>query len=315
MEESEALAIVAGIARFGHIAAAMLLFGASLFPFYTGIHSWPPRWARFVPLTLASILLSTIVLAASLTLVDLTGETASLASRDELRGFFLETDFGPVWLARIAFSTAAFAVALGFAIPSILPELRHRQQDALLLILSAGILISLAAGGHARAALAGGSRDFAVSSEAIHLLAAGAWTGGLPPLLFHLVMVARQEQETSLALPMLQRFSFVGQWTVVLLLAGGLSTLAALIAAWNIKVSGLQLSGYSVALFVKLALLAIMRAIAVINRFILMPQLERRRTGVSLLRRMVLIECVLGALIIAAATVLGSQAPPFTETS
>jgi len=284
------------------------------------------------------------MLAASLTLVDLTGETASLASMNELRGFFLETAFGPVWLARIAFSAAAFAVALRFAIPSVLPKWRHRQQDTLLLVLSAGILIGLAAAGHARSALADGSQDFAVCSEAIHLLAAGAWTGGLPPLLFYLARVARQDQETgldqaafrrnrlnaenlinnnnlerasvsvetqhALALPVLQRFSFVGQWSVVLLLAGGLSTLAALLAAWNVKASGLQLSGYSIVLSVKLALLAIMLAIAIVNRFILMRQLERRRAGVFLLQRMVLIECVLGVLIIAAATVLGSQAPP-----
>src|SRR5262245_39077548 len=117
MEESTALEIVAWTARFGHIAAAMLLFGASLFPFYAGVRSWPPRCARFVPLTLASILLAGVVLAASLTLVDLTGEAESLASINELRGFFLETDFGPVWLVRIAFSAAAFGVAVYFASP------------------------------------------------------------------------------------------------------------------------------------------------------------------------------------------------------
>jgi copper resistance protein D len=310
MEESNALAAVLLTARFTHIAAAMLLFGASLFPFYTGVRSWPPRCVRSVPLTLASILLSAIVLAASLTLVDITGETASLASINELKGFFLDTAFGPIWVGRIACSAAAFAVALRFALPLVLAESRHRQQDALLLVLSAGVLISLAAAGHARGALAGGSRDLAIASEAVHLLAAGAWTGSLPPLLFHLAKVARQEQEASQALPVLQRFSFIGQWTVVLLLAGGFSTFAILISAWNVKVSGLQLSGYVVALFVKLALVAIMLAIAVTNRFVLMPQLERRRTGIRLMQRMVIIECLLGVLIMATATVLSSQAPP-----
>jgi putative copper resistance protein D len=310
MEESGALAIVAWTARLGHVAAAMLLFGASLFPFYAGVRSWPHRRARVIPLTLASIVLSAVVLSAGFTLVDLTGETASLVSISELRGFFLDTAFGPVWLVRIAFSVAAFAVALGFAIPPMLDELRYRQQNALLLVLSAGILISLAAAGHARGALAGGPRDFAVSSEAIHLLAAGAWTGGLPPLLIHLLKAARKKQETNLALPMLERFSFMGQWTVVLLLAGGFSTLAALIAAWNMKVSGLQINGYSATLFVKLALLALMLAIAIINRCILIPRLERGPAVLLLLQRMVFIECILGLLIIAAATVLGSQAPP-----
>jgi putative copper resistance protein D len=290
----------------------MLLFGALLFPFYTGVHSWASHRARLVPLALASILLLGIMLAASLTLVNLTGDAESLISMSELKGFFLETAFGPVWLARLALSAAVFAVALGFAIPSTLLEVRYRQRDAILVVLSAGVLISLAAAGHARAALAVSSQGLAVSSEAIHLLAAGAWTGGLPPLLFHLAKVARQNGQTNLTLTVLHRFSFVGQWTVVLLLAGGLSTLAFLIPAWNVKVSGLQLSGYSIALFVKLALLAIMLAIALINRFVLMPQLERRGSNVSLLQRMVLIECILGVLIIAAATVLGSQAPPLT---
>jgi copper transport protein len=122
--------------------------------------------------------------------------------------------------------------------------------------------------------------------------------------------MARQEQKTGLALPMLQRFSFTGQWSVMLLLAGGISTFTALVAAWNVKISGLQLSGYTVVFSIKLALLAIMLAIAAMNRFIFMRQLERRSAGVFLLQRMVLIECVLGVLIIAASTVLGSQAPP-----
>jgi putative copper resistance protein D len=310
MAESKALTTVAWMANFGHIASAMLLFGALLFPLYTGVRSWPPHRARSAPLALASMLLLSIVLAASLTLLDITGDAASLVSVSEIKGFFLETAFGPAWLVRLAFSVAVFAVALGFAIPSTLLELRYRQRNAILLVLSAGVLISLAAVGHARAALAGGSQGFAVSSEAIHLLAAGAWIGGLPPLLFHLAGTARQKRNASLALPVLRRFSRMGQWTVILIVAGGVSTLAALMAAWNIGVSGLSQAGYSAALFVKLALLAVMLAIAAVNRFVLMPRLERPGAGITLLQRMIFIECTLGTFVIAAAVVLGGQAPP-----
>jgi copper resistance protein D len=309
MEEGKALTILAWTANFGHIASAMLLFGASLFPIYTGVHCWPPRWARFAPLALASILLSGIVLAAGLTLIDLTGDAASLVTASELGAFFFETAFGPVWLARLVFSIAVFAVALGFAIPSRLLEIRHRQRDAILLGLSAGLLASLAAAGHARAALAGGSQRFAIGSEAIHLLAGAAWIGGLPPLLLHLREASKNQRATA-TLPALWRFSVMGQWAVILLLAAGFATLASLIAAWNISISGLWRTDYSLALFVKLTLLAAMVVIAAVNRFILMPRLDRPEARVTLLQRMIFIECMLGVLIIAAAAVLGGQAPP-----
>jgi hypothetical protein len=149
----------------------------------------------------------------------------------------------------------------------------------------------------------------------VHLLAAGAWIGGLPPLFFYLSTAARQKQEEVPTLPTLHWFSFIGQWAVAIILVGGASTLAALVAAWNIKFSDLYLSDYGLALLVKLALLGIMLVIAGVNRFVLLPRLERGAGQLGLLRQMVLAECILGALVIAAGTTLSRLPPPIQDSS
>jgi putative copper resistance protein D len=307
MEESGAFAIAAWTAHFSHVIAAMLLFGASLFPFYAGTRGWPPSWTRFAPLVLASILLACGMLAAALTIADLTGDPASLARLTDLRAFFLETSFGPPWLIRLLLSVALFAIALGFAMPALLPDSRYRKRDVLLLILSAGVIVSLAVAGHARSAN-DGMAGIAVGSEAMHLLAAGAWIGGLPPLLFFFSELTRQSQNKTI--PVLRRFSFMGQWAVAVILLGGASTLAVLMAAWKVGADGLLLSDYGVVLIVKLTLLAITLGIAGLNRFVLMPDVERGTARPGLLRKTIAAECVLGALIIAAATTLSRSPPP-----
>lgn len=309
MEQGGALQLAACGAHFLSLAAAMLLFGAALFPAYTGMQGWPPPCARSAPLVLASIGLAGFALAASLTLINLTGDAASLTSLAELEGFFLETSFGPVLLAGLILFALLFAAALGFAIPPDLPERHYRWRDALFLVLSAGVIVSFAATGHARST-ANGKASLAVGSETFHILAAAAWIGGLPPLLLHLRRSKRHNPEKTFALPMLYGFSFMGQWAVAILIIGGVSTLAVLIAAWHIKLGNLPMTAYTFTLLIKLALLAVALAFAAVNRFVLIPALEEGTARIARLQQTVLAECLLGALIVAAAAVLSRLPPP-----
>ena len=85
-------------AHYIQVAAAMLLFGGALFPFYAGFGGGTPS-----PRTmgrLAVVLCLAVAVAVGLKIVDLTGDPASLFDASELKGFFLETSFGEVWLSK-----------------------------------------------------------------------------------------------------------------------------------------------------------------------------------------------------------------------
>ncbi|MGB7918371.1 MAG: CopD family protein [Rhodomicrobium sp.] len=281
----------------------MLLFGGALFPFYAGSGGGSPS-----PRTmegLAVVLCLAVAVAVGLKIVDLTGDPASLFDASELKGFFLETSFGAIWLLRFALSLAAVAVALVLR-PG--PGLRSKERARpALLLLSGLILLSNAGAGHAQALVSTPSTLTAIAWEGLHLLAAGAWIGGLLPLL---VSIGGSSGAAGGSLKVLRSFSFHGQWMVGLLLLGGFATLGVLMGAWGVTVQALSASLYGHTLIVKHSLIAVMVVVAGVNRFILLPRLETGRARVSDLRWTVGLECVLAALVIAAAITLSQTPPP-----
>jgi putative copper resistance protein D len=304
MEGPALLAPSAWVAHYIQVTAAMLLFGGALFPFYAGFGGGTPS-----PRTmgrLAVVLCLAVAVAVGLKIVDLTGDPASLFDRGELKGFFLETSFGEVWLLRLALSLAAVAVALGMR-PGPGQQSKERGRPALLVLLSGLILLSNAGAGHAQALVSTPATLTAIAWEGLHLLAAGAWIGGLLPLL---VSIGGSKDTADGSIKVLRSFSFHGQWMVGLLLLGGFATLAVLMGAWGVSVQALAASLYGDTLIVKHSLIAAMVAVAAVNRFILLPRLEMGRARVSDLRWTVGLECVLAALVIAAAITLSQTPPP-----
>jgi putative copper resistance protein D len=297
MEGPSLLAASAWAAHYIQLASAMLLFGGALFPFYAGASARPvsPRTMG----ALAVALCLAVALAAALKIVDLTGDPASLLDASELKGFFLETSFGDIWLLRLALSLAVVAVALGF----------RRARPALIFLLSGLILLSNAGAGHARAIVGTPYALTAMAWEGLHLLAAGAWIGGLWPLL---VSIGRASAATGGA-QVLRSFSLPGQCMVALLLLGGFATLGVLMGAWQVSVQALSASPYGRTLIVKHSLIAVMVVVAGVNRFILLPRLETGNASMSDMRRTIGLECALAALVIAAAITL-SQSPPPGDT-
>src|SRR5258708_5654729 len=132
------------------------------------------------------------------------------------------------------------------------------------------LLASLAGIGHSQIE-EGVAGVIHVTSDAAHLLAAGAWLGGLLPLGFILVHYGR-EIETARATDLdeiLLRFSGMGYVAVATLIGSGL------LNGWFLigNVAGLFATPYGQLLIVKRVLFAGMLALAVSNRFWIVPAL------------------------------------------
>jgi len=156
-----------------------------------------------------------------------------------------------------------------------------------------------------------------VSADGAHLLAAGAWLGGLLGL-GRLLMLARRlpsvEHEAHVTAALV-RFSGMGYLAVAILIGSGL------INAWMLVGSPVSLitTPYGQLLSAKVGLLAVMIALAAQNRFRLVPALQASKetsrlveTSLRALRRNVIGEQILGLTIVLIVSWLGTLAPPNT---
>jgi len=154
-----------------------------------------------------------------------------------------------------------------------------------------------------------------VTSDAAHLLAAGAWLGGLLPLGLILAHYGR-ETDTARATDLdevLLRFSGMGYVAVATLIGSGLLNSWFLIGS----VSSLIATPYGQLLLVKLVLFAGMLALAVSNRFWIVPSLTKAPADdpnastawTARLRNHVLGEQFLGLMVLLIVSVLGTMRP------
>lgn len=197
------------------------------------------------------------------------------------------TQFGAVWSARLA-----LALLLGLLLLS--PALRLPQLAA------AGALIALLAFvGHA-GATPGMAGEAHLASDIAHLIAAGAWLGGLPALA--LLLLARPG--TDVAARAARRFSILGVVSVATLIVSGL------INSWYLLGGPRDLidTGYGRVLALKLALFVAMLGIAAVNRFHLTPLLAAAGAQRALARNS-LAEMTLGLGVVLLVGALGTMTP------
>jgi putative copper export protein/mono/diheme cytochrome c family protein len=205
------------------------------------------------------------------------------------------TRFGHLVLLRFGLLLAAF------------PLLGGRDRRLATALTLAGMALAMQGGmGHAGAIGGMGGANL-LFLEALHLLAAGAWLGGLLPLF--LLVGSLPPRPASLAC---QRFSIVGL-IAVLLIAG---TALAQSWQWIGNLGGLFGTRYGRTALLKLGLFFALLALAGVNRFALTERLRVAGDAAPrrLLRVSIAVEAILGALVVLAAAFLASDTPATHET-
>jgi putative copper resistance protein D len=283
------------LCRFAHFAAAMTLFGAASFVAALA----PPDLAKALAPAIRRIAAVAIPLVALSALAWLALEAASMSDSwsgaldiDALRGVLADTAFGAVWQGRLLMATALIAAL----------ALRSRGPSPFLAFAAALLLASLGLVGHA-AMQSGAAGALHRANDALHLLVAGAWLGGLP--VFALCLRAYRDPALRRdAVSAMRRFSFWGQFDVALVVLTGLVNIA--------LTSGLESlapTPYRALLAAKLALVAAMIALALLNRYVLTPRLRPDGPALGALVRTCVAEVFLGAAVVALVSVFGLLAP------
>jgi copper resistance protein D len=211
-----------------------------------------------------------------------------------------ETRFGQISLMRVA-----AAALLAASLLMLKRAANPRPWCAGAVVLAIAVLIGPAWTGHA-GATPGAAGEFPLAADALHLLAAGAWLGGLPPLAMLLATAWRQKEPrwatvTAIAV---QRFSLLGVISVSTLLASGIANSWYEVGTLN----NLFATSYGQLVLIKIGLFAAMIGLASVNRFYLTPRLATAGT-VRRLYCTSLVETGLGFAAVAVVGFLGAMAP------
>jgi putative copper resistance protein D len=249
------------VCRFLQFAALMLLFGGSAFTVVLAPPALRQRLLSSLSWPIAATAAVTVVTALlwlGLEAGEISGSWGDVLSPGAVGPVLTATSFGQVWILRL--------VLTALLLP--LPMLRGRARGGAMLILSTLLLGSLAFVGHAA------MRDGTIGwmqrlNQAVHLLAAGFWLGCLPLLLVCLLRLGEPRRDVTLAL---RRFSGAGHAAVALVLATGIVNTALILGKPPLDFA----SPYQALLLVKIGLVATMIAVALVNRYLVVPRLPSK---------------------------------------
>lgn len=285
------------ICRLVHFAATMALFGASAFLWVLA----PAALARDLAAPVRRLVAVAIVAAALSALAWLALEAASMGdgwadaiSLDTLTVVLTDSAFGEIWRWRLALVAVALLVL----------ALRLHDRWPLVALLSAPLLASLGLAGHA---LMQSGRIGALheANDALHLLTAGSWLGGLFPFILSVGRfgdpVLRSE-----ALRAAQRFSTSGHFVVALVVLTGVVNVALTLGAPPIPFA----TPYQTLLAAKILVVALMIALALFNRYIVVPRLgQDDARATAALRVNAIAEAALALLAVALVSAFGLLSP------
>ncbi len=220
---------------------------------------------------------------------------------DVLQMILVATQFGSV-------ASVRFALAIATAVLLALDRFKRLRWLALVAALT--LAASIAWTGHSGSGF-GLTGNTQLAADALHLLAASAWIGGLVPLALVLSFARTQAGGwLAIATSVTRRFSVLGIISVATLIASGTTN------AWFLvgSLKALTTTEYGRVLMLKLALFVGMLAIAAINRNLLTPQLatssaDGRMAALQKLIRHCVYEIVLGLAIVSVAAWLGTLHP------
>jgi putative copper resistance protein D len=301
------------IARWIHFTCMFVMFGSSFFWFYekserssTGPHGLPQtlRATNILVRIAAPIAAISGIAWLVLILINMTHYYGSAIDPEDLSLYFFETPFGAVSFLRLGLLAIATLIAF-------LP-LKGLWRFAALVPISALLLITQAWFGHS-AEGTGLYRTTMIAVYGVHTLAAAAWAGGFPPLLFAIIEQRRfgayEARENTLDI--CSRFSFMAIIAVTLVVLSGIIN-----AGFRSGGSLAKLldSNYGDLLLKKIAVVAAMLALAYLNRFVLVPRLRaagpKDMSQIGRLRNSLAFDIVLGALVLGASAILGITMPP-----
>jgi len=264
--------ILIALARGLYFIAVMLLFGGAVFGALL-----KARLAVIAPLPRRGLVLLALM-AGCVWFILATAQMAGALTQSAMLEAATATRFGQVFLVRLAALLGLFLAC------------KHDKAAALL----AAVALALpAVTSHAAASSPAGFAAIGTALDAVHLLAAGFWIGGLAVLA---ALFARKEPEI---LPALSLFSEWALVAVLLLVMTGLVNAASILLG-----GGADAAPYLTVLGVKLALVLVMLGLAAVNRFKLMPRAQS-----AVIARNAGLELGLGIIVLLLAGALG-QLPP-----
>jgi copper resistance protein D len=284
------------LCRFAHFLTAMLAFGMSAY-----LWAYAPERLR---LALSPVVHRLALIASSVALVTaiawLALESASMADDwsaavdpDQIGAVITDTAFGHAWALHLVLAAALVAVvAVG-----------SRDRWAATSLASAALLASLGLVGHAAMQI-GAEGVLHRANHAVHLMAAGAWIGGLVPF----VMCVRAYERDDLrkdAVRAMAGFSFWGQFVVAAIVLTGVVNIA--LTSHHPPLP--PTTPYRALLTAKLIIVAIMILLALFNRFVLAPRLNASANVLTTLRATSAVEVALGCVVIALVSVFALLDP------
>ena len=301
------------VARLLHYAAVTSLAGLTFFPLYACMETEPlalSRWRRKWSFWTAVAALVSGLFWFAFVVASMGDGIGDLVDPETLRAIVDGTSFGKVWSLRMLVALAV----VGMAASSVRWDAVADHRAWTMPVLAAVLLASLAGTGHARVE-EGWAGAIHTISDGAHLLAAGAWLGGLIPL----AAILRRSGAAGLVVEprqvgqILLRFSGMGYIAVATLIGSGL------VNSWFLvgSIPGLLKTLYGQVLLAKLALFGGMLLLAVANRFWLVPSMSKIRPDATdgsaawsaRLRSHVLGEQFLGWAVLFAVSILGTMQP------
>jgi copper resistance protein D len=284
------------LCRFAHFLAAMLAFGASA---SLGLYAPKALCLALTP-ALRRLALAVSLVALATAIVWLLLEAASMADNwsaaadpGVIAAVLTDTEFGQAWIAHLALAAALVAAAL----------LAPSDGSAVIAVCAGLLLASLGLVDHA-AMQTGAEGVLHRMNDAVHLLMAGAWLGGLIAFLAFLDAY-RKDHHRGDAVSAMMRFSFTGHFIVAAIVATGIVNIALISGhpPWPPD------TPYRALLDAKILIVALMITIALFNRYALVPLLQRKPAAFAALRETATAEVALGAIVVALVSVFGLLNP------
>lgn len=304
------------INRALHLTALLLAAGAVLYLLLIEGRAMPSRRAL-------SGLLLPLALIGVLTAIMATGLQGALMAEAPLNG--LSTDGATaIWALGAMTTRGASSLLAVIGLLLIASGFRTHSPGSTVTLLIAGTLAcmaSLVVAGHAATVE---PRWAVLPAWIVHTVVAAFWIGSLAPLLISVTpSVIVQDDDVNESTPRISppgtlrsfgTFSRIALPGVIGLLAAGVLLTALQFGAEAIDALDVS-SRYALVLAIKLALVAMLLGLALLNRLLLVPRLAANAADGAArgaLRRSLMIELTVGIAIIATAAVLSQQPPPST---